>query len=63
MAGGSRRQRDFPDFQRFGRLQLLSDGLSSHGIFLSRQGTKPSENCWKKGVVNLYLVFGAETGH
>jgi hypothetical protein len=25
----------------------------------------PAENkkCWKKGVVNLYLVFGTDSGH
>jgi hypothetical protein len=63
MAGGSKRQRDFPDFQRFGRLQRLSDGLSSHGIFCPGRDQKSSKNCWKKGVVNLYLVFGADGGH
>jgi hypothetical protein len=34
MAGGSKRWRDFPDFQRFGLLQPHSGGRSSHGIFV-----------------------------
>jgi hypothetical protein len=48
MAGGSRRQRDFPDFQRFGRLQPLSDGFSSHGIFLPWQGSKTLQKLLEK---------------
>jgi hypothetical protein len=63
MAGGSKRWRDFPDFQRFGRSQPLSDGFSSHGIFLPRPRTKTLQKLLEKGVVNLYLVFGTDTGH
>jgi hypothetical protein len=48
MAGGSGRWRDFPDFQRFGRFEPLSDGFSSHGVFLPRQGTKTSRKLLEK---------------
>jgi hypothetical protein len=63
MAGGSRRWRDFPDFQRFGRLQPLSDGFSSHEVLGLRRGKNPPEFGWKKGVVNLYLVFETDGRH
>jgi hypothetical protein len=40
MAGGSKRWRDFPDFQRFGRLQSLSDDRSRHAIFCPGRAPK-----------------------
>jgi hypothetical protein len=63
MAGGSKRQRDFPDFQRFWADATVFRRRSSHRDFLPGSSSKPLKNCWKKGVVNLYLVFQADDRH
>jgi hypothetical protein len=62
-AGGSKRWRDFSDFQVFRAVAAVFRRLSMHGIFLPRRGRKSSENGWKKRVVNLYLVFEADAEH
>jgi len=55
MVGGFKRRRDFPDFQRFGRLQPLSNGLPSHGIPVPAAWNKNLPKMVGKNVLLTYI--------
>jgi hypothetical protein len=53
----------FPISSVLGCCNRFPAGAPVMGIFCPGDGRKPPENAWKKGVVNLYLVFETDSGH